>query len=876
MYNNFQQNNRPKKELTIHMKINKSLINTFLYLCLLVFFSACSTKKKTWVSRQYHNTTAKYNGYFNGNESIKYGVKKINDSFEDDYSEVLPVFRIGDLKKSKSTLPYMDKAIQKGSIVIQKHSIKIRGKEYCRWIDDNYLMVGKAYFYKGDFDEAAKTFSFIIEEYKKNPIIYEASLWLSRCFIEKKDFVSAESILIDLSNNRKFPEKLEKDFEIINADFYVRQKNYSLAKESLLNCINNYKLKKDKARLNYILAQIFQIEENFRQASKYYNQVLKSNSDYSMVFNTKMNLALCADKSSKNSEKMRKDLVKMTKDDKNIEYLDQIYYTIAKMDISAEDTLLAKENYLKSTLYSVSNDPQKALSFLALAEIEYLRSDFISSEFFFDSTIYFMPEDYRLYKQTSEKYLILKELVNNLNTINLQDSLIKLALMPRAEVNAIIKSIIDKELEKERLEKEQEMLKQQNLFESNRNSNRNEQFGNNTSGGKWYFYNPATLSFGLSEFRKKWGKRKLEDDWRRKNRKSISISTEDSSTVNRETTNFKDPQFYLQQIPSTAKDFASAREKIANSCYQAAIIYKHDLQKIQNSNEMFEKILTIVDVDSGFLPMTHYNLYLNYLEQEKEAKASSKKEHILNNYPNSVYANIILDPDYRLSVKSTNEIQDLNYEKNYESYIDGNFIDVLNITDSLKTSDLVEKYLFLKAISYLRRGDSIVAVNVLDQLKRADDKALSKYATSLLAILDDQTGLTEANRVAIEKTPYILNSKESHMFMLILPKEGVDVSFLKTLLSDYNSENHSTEIFEISAMMMGLDFHLLTVKLFSNAVEVMSYYEGVKQDSKIINEIRVNKYFLLPISLENFQEFYVNKDLKGYSKFFELKYFDKN
>jgi hypothetical protein len=241
-----------------------------------------------------------------------------------------------------------------------------------------------------------------------------------------------------------------------------------------------------------------------------------------------------------------------------------------------------------------------------------------------------------------------------------------------------------------------------------------------------------------------------------------------------------------------------------------------------------------------------------------------------------VYANIILDPDHQLSVKSTNETQNLNYEKDYESYIDGNFTDVLNITDSLKTSDLVEKYLFLKAISHLKRGDSIVAVSVLDQLKRSNDKALSEYTTSLLAILDDQTGLIEANRVAIEKTPYIFNSNESHMLMLILPKEGVDVSFLKTLLSDYNSENHSTEIFEINAMMMGLDFHLLTVKLFSNAAEVMSYYEGVSQDSKIINEISVNKYFLLPISLENFQEFYVNKDLKGYSKFFELKYFDKN
>ena len=858
------------------MKLNKLLEKAFLYFCLLVFFTGCSTKKKTWFSRQYHNTTAKYNGYYNGNESIKYGIKKISDSFEDDFSSVLPVFRTGDLKKSKSTFPYMDKAIQKGSIVIQKHSIKIRGKEYCRWIDDNYFMLGKAYFYKGEFDEAAKTFSFIIEEYKKNPIVYEASLWLSRCFIEKKDFVAAESILIDLTNNRKFPEKLEKDFEKINADFYVRQKNYPLAKESLLNCINKHKLKKDKARLNYILAQIFQIEENFKQASKYYNQVLKSNSDYSMVFNTKMNLALCSDKSSKNSKKMRKDLIKMTKDDKNKEYLDQIYYTIAKMDVLAEDTVIAKENYLKSTLYSVSNNSQKALSFLALAEIEYYSSNFISSEFFYDSTIYFMSEDYRLYKPTLEKYLVLKELVDNLNTINLQDSLIQLALMPRAEVNAIIKLIIDKELEKERLEKEKEILKQQNIFEGNRNSNRNEQFGNNTSGGKWYFYNPATLSFGLSEFRKKWGKRKLEDDWRRKNRKSISISTQDSATTIRETTNFKDPQFYLQQIPSTPKDFTQAKEKIANSCYQAAIIYKHDLNKIKKSNEMFKKILTIVDVDTGFLPMTHYNLYLNYLALKKESQANSSRQYILSNFPSSVYANIILDPDYLLSVQSVNETEDLNYEKDYQHYTGGNFADVINITDSLQKSELEEKYLFLRAISYLKKGDSIVSINTLNQLKRAKDKTLSKYVTNLLEIIDDQTDLNEANRVAIEKTPYILNSKDKHMLMLILPKEEVDVSFLKTLLSDYNSENHSTEIFEISAMMMGLDFHLLTIKFFSNSKDVMSYYDGLTQNNKIISEIRANEYYLLPISLDNFQEFYVKKDLKGYSQFFDLKYLDKN
>ena len=136
----------------------------------LLFFSSCSTKKKSWVSRQYHNTTARYNGYFNGNQSIKKGLKKIDQTFEDDYSQILPIFKTGDLQKSKTAHSYMDKAIQKSSVVIQKHSIKIRGVEYCKWIDDNYLLLGKSYFYKGDIEEALRSFSFLKENYKKSEI----------------------------------------------------------------------------------------------------------------------------------------------------------------------------------------------------------------------------------------------------------------------------------------------------------------------------------------------------------------------------------------------------------------------------------------------------------------------------------------------------------------------------------------------------------------------------------------------------------------------------------------------------------------------------------------------------------------------------------
>ena len=164
-----------------------------LLLLMLLLINSCSTKKKSWVNRQYHNTTAKYNGYFNGKESLKSGIRKIHVNHKDDYTSILPIYKEVNLKNS-NTQSYMDKAIKKGSVVIQRHSMKIRGKEYCKWIDDSYLLVGKAYFYKGEFQEAIKTFTFIIEEYKKNEIRFYATLWLIRSHLELENYSQADML----------------------------------------------------------------------------------------------------------------------------------------------------------------------------------------------------------------------------------------------------------------------------------------------------------------------------------------------------------------------------------------------------------------------------------------------------------------------------------------------------------------------------------------------------------------------------------------------------------------------------------------------------------------------------------------------------------
>ena len=862
------------------MKVNIQHIFKVFLAVFILFSTACSTKKKSWVNRQFHNTTAKYNGYFNGKESIKTGIKKLHEDFKDDYTTILPVFQTGDLKKSTKTHSYMDKAIKKGSIVIQRHSMKIKGKEYCKWIDDNYFLVGKAYFYKGEFDEAIKTFSFIKNEYKRNEIRFEASLWLIRSYVEKQDFITAEMELGELENERKFPKTLNIELAIVAADFYLQQGNYALALEELSGADKLIKRKGKKVRYNYIMAQIYQHNNNYRSAKKKYEQVLKSSPKYEMVFNAKMNLARSLESGSRDTDKMRQQLLKMTKDDKNKEYLDQIYFTLAEMDINNNDTLLAIDNYTLSTVNSVINNSQKALSFLALAKIDFNRALYKSSKIYYDSTLFYMSDDFRDYEQAKEKHEILEELVLHLDIINMQDSLQALANLPKAELAAIINQIIQEEVEKEREALEEEQSKQQRMYENNRNGGRGEQFGNNTSGGKWYFYNPATLSFGLSEFRKKWGKRKLEDDWRRKDKKtSISFEADSTSSNNNElvTENKKDPKYYTDKLPKSEEEFKSSDELIKESIYQAGVIYKEYLAEYEKSTQFFMSLFSRFPYDEAYAPLAYYSIYLNHQKAENYPEAEITKNLLLKNFPNSIYTGLLTNPNFQeeLDVK-TNEIEE-NYQLVYQNYLSNEYQKVIQQTNKLKEDEHKTKYIFLRALSYAGIKDTanlLSNLTAIIELKLNDE--ISTEAEYLLSAIKNPAAMQKANEQALAESPYLYRSNTNHMTLLILPKEGADINYLKTLISDYHAIDFENEVFEISAMMMGLDKHLLMIKTFTNVEDVMGYNQLLKSNTIIANELNKSDYKILAISMENFKEFYKNKDVEGYYIFFKKNYLDNN
>ena len=862
------------------MKLITQHIIKFILAGLLLFSTGCSTKKKSWVNRQFHNTTAKYNGYFNGNESIKKGIKKLEKNFIDDYTTILPVFKTGDLKKSKATHSFMDKAIKKGSIVIQRHSMKIKGKEYCKWIDDNYLMVGKSYFYKGEFKDAIKTFSFIKNEYEKSKIQFRASLWLIRSLVEKKDFITAEVELNELINNRKFPKKLKIDLAKISADFYLKQANYPLALESLLKIDRLIKRKNKKVRYNYILAQIYHQQGNFSAARNKYKKVLSSSPEYIMVFNAKMNLARSLDSGSKDTQKMRQKLLKMTKDNKNKEYLDQIFFTLAEMDIKNSDTIKAIENYSLSTVNSVDNNTQKSLSFLSLARIDYNRSLYNESKVNYDSTLFYMDEDFREYEVAKEKHKILQELVYHLEVVSLQDSLQTLAALPKAELSQVINQLIQAELQKEREVLEDERSKQQMMYENNRNGGRGEQFGNNTSGGRWYFYNPATLSFGLSEFRKKWGKRKLEDDWRRKDKKIINmfeIDSISSDSIVSESQNKKDPNYYLEKLPKTEEDLAKSDEMIKESIYQAGVICKNGLQEYNKSSLLFMSLLSRFPYDKSYATLAYYNVYVNHLEVGKNQEAEVMKNLLIHNFPNSVYAQLLTNPNFQAELIVLQNEDELAYQAVYQMYVAKDYIQVIEKCKQVSNDHYQSKYLFLKALSFSALQNPSESINTLEKIINIDkDSYVKKEAIYLLEAINNPKKIKKANEQALTNSPYLFRSGKTHMSLFILPKEGVDINYLKTLISDYHATDFENEVFEVSAMLMGSDKHLLMIKTFDNSIDVITYNQLIIENIDIVNQLSKSDYKVLAISFDNFKEFYKNKDIEGYFNFFKKNYLDYN
>jgi outer membrane protein assembly factor BamD (BamD/ComL family) len=867
-----------------------------------IVVTGCSTRKNTWTRRAFHNVTAHYNGWWNGNESLKEGDRELNKTILDNYNKILPVYNYGDEKMGSSLASFTDRAIEKGSMVAQSHTMWFDNREYCNWVPQSYFLIGKAYFYKHELQSARMTFDFMIKKYHYDPIQYEAMLWLAKTYIELQNFQKAETYLDMLSSKmgkEKMEDYLDQDIKAVFADLYIKQGNPEKAIPFIKESIFKIRAKNLNTRLVYILAQIYQETENPNEAVLLYKQVLQKNTDYRMTFNAKINLAKLYDSESSDSKELVKSLTKMLKDFKNQKFLDQIYYALGEVALEDKQPLPALEYFRKSVALSVENDFQKAVSSLAAAELYYNRKDYINSGAYYDTAIMFLPADYPDYTNVKRMTTTVSELVNQMKVVQLQDSLQALAALPRPQLDAIIDSIIAEIEKEEERAREDEQMRQQAIAMGAQNRVSMSPGGAPVGGG-WYFYNPQAMSMGYTEFIGKWGTRKLEDNWRLSNKQEV-LAMDDESEEGMATdslradstatggvamvTNPKDKNFYLQNIPLDDEKMAKSKEKISQALYHAGFIYKEGLQKNQESIETFEEFYKRNAVEHELSIQVYFQLYLLNKDQGNEAQAQVYKDLIVNLYPESDYAKLLLDPEYFKELqKKHHYLADL-YEKTYQAYEKGQYTMVVYNSDQAfelnRKDELIPKFLYLKAISMAKTDvvDSMT-VNLTKLIKNYPNSEVVPLAENILTnlgLFDADTNLSPEELLAKEQMEsalliYTINKESEHYFILLVDGSQVNVNAVKIRISDFQRKSYSLDNLNISSLIFNSNWHMITVNRFPTAENAMLYYRNILASVYVFPEGELSNYKPFIISLENYPKLYQDKDVEKYLKLFEKEY----
>jgi len=803
---------------------------------------------------------SRYNGYFNAKEIFKTNKNRVAEEHKDDFSEIIPLFIYPNEEQSKSMYPDMDKIVEKTSTVIDRHSMFFKKKEFNKWIDDSYMLMGKARFYKQEYFVGEEVFEYVAKAFKKEEAGTNALIWLARTHVELDNLNKAESYLT-LIDEQGYTEKYSSDFNALYADYFIKKKNNDEAINRLIKALETTKNKKSKQRYNYVLAQLFLNKKEY-----------KLKPSYDMMFNAKISRALSFNPEHGDQKGIKKMLSKMVKDGKNKEYLDQIHYALADIAFKEKDEPLGIHHLQQSASLSVSNNKQKALSYLRLGELFYNKPLYVESKAYYDSCLTVLPEDYKNFATIYDRSEALTRLVDNIYIVQKEDSLQRVA---NDEVyrNKLINTLVDAAIEEEERKNEE-------LANNQFNPNNNELTGNNNlpNSGGWYFYNNTTLGFGFTEFSKNWGQRKLEDNWRRKSRETIAsfddeleneldTNSNDSSKVNEKT----DPEYYLQFFPLTKEKMDQSHHNIIEALYALGNIYREDFQDYKNSIISFEDLITKYDTSQYKLP-SWYNLYRISLLIDDDLMKSKYRNLILNNFPDSEYARIIEDPSYNKVTRENRKRVDNYYSIVYNMFTEKRYNKVMircNKAMSIFADNHLQDHFDMLAALSLGHTNSIdtfeIALN--NVITKHPDSEVAPEAQRILDLI--KKGVNNTPESVISEIPYTHVFSSKFIFIAIIPNEDKKTNKYKVDIANFNTLNFVEKKYKVTNMFLGKENQLIIVKPIKDYTEAIDYYKAFILNKKKLEDLNSKKYQYLLISSDNFIMFYKNNDIKGYQKFFD-------
>lgn len=759
-------------------------------LILVVLLVGCSTKENTASTRFWQSFTTKYNTYYNGHEAYKEGLQSKENTNKDNYTKLLPVFLVGNEASRSAGSGQFDVTIEKCEKAIRTHSIKrkpvlnanktrtpemkayLKRKEFNPFLKNAWLLMGKAQFQKGDFLEAASTFSYITRLYAAEPIVAnEARLWMARCYAQLDWFYDAEDALNRLHRD-SIPGRLQREVETTQADLLLRQARYAEALPRLRLAAKREPRRLLKARLYYLLGQLCRQQGRNDEAYKALGRCISLSPPYELAFNARIlqtevvafqalpvgqsdslrspSDRLPAISTRAASEGMIRRLRSMARADKNKDYLDQVYYAMGNIYLARRDTTAAITAYEHGRTKATKAGPEKGLLLLRLGELYWDRERFDLAQGCYTEALALIDKKGADYELTEKRTKVLDKLVPHTSAIQLQDSLQALAVAPESERNAAIDRVITALKKKEAAERREQA-------EAERQQDGGSDFASetplqpslrrSTQSQAFYFYNPMLVAQGKQDFARQWGRRKNEDYWRRSqkaagaflgpngevnpNADSLSQAA-DSLAADTDEKKLKpedDPHnraYYLKQLPFTEEAKEASNLILQNALYNAGVIEKDDLTDFPLAARTLERLVRHYPKFDR-LQDAYYQLYLLYMRWQKPLEAEQYKRLLVEYFPDSAISKRLQDPNYLHDAQFAVQLEDSLYAATYNAYRKGDFATVganfERSTQKYPDGANRDKFLFVQALTRLNRGEYKSAEDALSTLVKQYPKS---------------------------------------------------------------------------------------------------------------------------------------------------------
>lgn len=862
--------------------------NIFCVIIISFLLLACSQERNTLLSRTYHNTTAHYNAYFLAREKMKEVDAQLWKANKDDYNKILNIYPTIDNALKTSINGNLEEIIKKAALPVTKH-------KNSEWVDDSYILIGKSRLYQADYKLALETFKYVNTKGEDINARHQALVLLMRTFIDSGSYDNSNTVFDYLVKQKsKINKKNLGDLLLTKAYYHAKQEEYNKMPGYLKQAIPYIKKREYKARIHFIIGQIFQLMAYDKEAFKHYNLTLKNNPPYELSFYSKLNMAQVTELSKSNDKKrVTKYFKKLLKDKKNVDYKDKIYYEMGMFEFKQGNIPGAIGNFEKSLRQKSPTNFQKAITYLRLGRVYYENlKNFEVAKLYYDSTVAVMDKKDKIYPKVADRQKVLEEFVKQLRIVQKEDSLQRLAKLDSAALNKVIEAVIKKEKDERELQAKREKA----ASESANSGPADNQFANDNldfSNRKWYFYNSIQIVAGKKEFEKRWGKRKLEDNWRRST-KEVNFAVNDNDPQNASDTlsqmNEKadaeevqtekevvvDKSKYFKDIPYTQAAVDSSNKRLSTALYKLGKIYNQKLEEQENAIQTFDKLLTRFP-EYEKTPEVLYFLYLIY-NNKKDHKAEEYKERLFRDFPSSLYAKLIKNPNYLLDSKIANQEAAKLYRVAFDLYKEGKFYAADSMIRIIKIqfpeNDLMDKMDLLHVVIVGNTKNALVYKNEIEEyIHKYPKSPLAPKAHEMLAatttfIEDRNKRGRNIDSLAIRFSP---NLDEVHCFGFSVNKNQLN-KLLLDKVKGFNRGNSKYKDLKIETLTLNDSISILTVKDFEDKNDAKRYLIELKNENGVLKGYQNFNESIFIITKHNLNLLSRSKYLNGYLQFYKENY----